>query len=204
MFGRDTFDLLSENKKRMNMFGLKPSIEVDPSLSIQRTTRPEAAPVKLLLDDNELKAHIRTEEALKFCSPARLHAELIDFLNRENIKVFDKDKVHAYLKGKAEAEKKVYIWRSLRPQDKTTDYRLYTIEGHGGYDSRDWESRPYDKPVPLRVLVTVEKIYKKFGDKIQFLVSDYEVPHPDPFIMVTALDLPRIVFDVWDEPSFKG
>lgn len=75
------------------------------------------------------------------------------------------------------------------------------MEGHGSYKD-EWAYRPYNKAVPVKILRWVKKIQEKFGKDVLFFVSDYAVPRPDPFIMVTAPDVSRIIFGVWDEPAF--
>jgi hypothetical protein len=65
-----------------------------------------------------------------------------------------------------------------------------------------WMYRPYHHAVPIHVLRQVNKIQDRFGDEVKFFVSDYTDPKPDPFIMVTALDVQQIIFGVWDEPNF--
>jgi hypothetical protein len=59
----------------------------------------------------------------------------------------------------------------------------------------------YDKAVPVEHLAHVELLTERFPG-LQFYVSDYYVPAPDPFIMCTTHKGWRIVFGVWDEPSF--
>jgi len=59
----------------------------------------------------------------------------------------------------------------------------------------------YNKPVPLQYLKQVELLAQALP-ALQFYVSDYAVPDPDPFIMCTTHTGWRIVFGTWDEPTF--
>ena len=61
---------------------------------------------------------------------------------------------------------------------------------------------PYDKLVPGHILNDVKTIEQRFAGRVHFFVSDYGVPVPDPFIMVTAYTMKRVVFGAWDEPGF--
>lgn len=184
------------------MFGWKNAVS-SAVIEVSKDIKPEPREVQPPLEDNELKAHIRVTEALGYLPPALLGAKLLNYFKENGIKVYDYDSVSDYLKGKAEAQGKKFIWRPLRSQDKEAGYSWGGFGEHGSYH-KHWDYRPYAYAVPLRVLATVEKMVEQFGDKVKFFVSDYAVPKPDPFIMVTALDIPMFVFDHWDEPDFKG
>lgn len=61
----------------------------------------------------------------------------------------------------------------------------------------------YLHAIPFACLLTVKKIADAFPDA-QFLVSDYEVQRPDPFLAVTLPDTPELfVIERWDEPGFR-
>jgi hypothetical protein len=155
--------------------------------------------------------------------PAQLLQEQIfRFLKENNIRIYDFDTVDHYLAAIAEQEGKVWIWRPLRQQDAPnwgagecgrnnhigwwgrapTGCTGQVFAGHGSCRPKEWVYRPYDRAVPIRVLRDVKKIEGRFGNRVKFLVSDYAVPKPDPFIAVTAPDVNPIIFDVWDEPGF--
>jgi hypothetical protein len=144
-------------------------------------------------------------------NPAQLIEErLVRFLATEGIPTYDYDQVNAYMTAVAEADDKVWIWRPLREQDKPQGWEWggkpfkgneNSWRGHGSYHD-EWNYRPYNKAIPIHILRQVKKIQDHFGNSVLFFVSDYAVPNPDPFIMVTALDVRRTVFGVWDEPSF--
>ena len=143
---------------------------------------------------------------------------MLAFLAKKGIPRFDYNQVDRYLAAIAEKDGKVWIWRPLREKDKLGWERHgrhsmlpghHHSRGHGSCRS-EWEYRPYQRAIPIRILRQVNEIKAEFGDKIKFLVSDFkeaESPNfrdfPDPFISVVALDMEVIVFGVWDEPGFS-
>jgi hypothetical protein len=163
----------------------------------------------VVVQDRNIDEYGEVANALGFCPAKLLQEHLLQFMSTVGIQIFNYDEVSNYLKKKAQEIDMYWIWRPLREKDKPDGWRWFGITdenresalGHGGYND-DWEHRRYDKPVPLSILRDVKKIDDKFGDQVGFFVSDYAVPNPDPFIMVTALDVARIVFGVWDEPDF--
>jgi hypothetical protein len=148
---------------------------------------------------------------LGFMPAQLLEEQIMRFLAEEGIPVYNFTEVDKYLTYMARREDSVWIWRPLRERDKPQGWqwnghdenwsRENSWRGHDSYRP-EWPYRPYDKAVPIRILRDVKKIQDRFRDSVLFFVSDYAVPNPDPFIMVTALDVHRIVFGVWDEPSF--
>jgi hypothetical protein len=152
-------------------------------------------------------------------SPAHLLQEqLLRFLAENQIQIYDYDAVDHYLAAIAEKVGKVWVWRPLRKQD-TLDWKNenghchwwgraptgetgHVTAGHGSCRANEWTYRPYHHAVPAPILWNAKKIHDEFGERVKFFVSDYAVPKPDPFIMVTAQDVDKIIFGVWDEPSF--
>lgn len=161
-------------------------------------------------------------EELNYKPAQLLQEQLFRFLKENDIQIYDFDAVDRYLAAIAEKEGKVWIWRPLRQQDTPnwgagecgrnnhigwwgrapTGHTGQVFAGHGSCRPKDWVYRAYDRAVPAHVLRHVKKIEGKFGERVKFLVSDYAVPKPDPFIAVTAPDVDLIIFDAWDEPGF--
>lgn len=203
------------------MLGLgKRTVVSDEPVAIVRPAPllvPVGREVKTLpIEDNERRAYERTCEAIGFEPASLLHARILSFFKANGIRVFNYEDVSAYMVEKAEAEDKIWHWRPLRSVDVVTDWdwganRLgnfgqhISIDGwkaHDYYSARVKACRTYHREVPLRVLGTVEQIHKEFGDKVNFFVTDYSSPNPDPFIGIIVRDMERIVFDYWDEPDF--
>ncbi len=145
--------------------------------------------------------------------PAQLLEEkLLRFLNENRIPVYNYREVDQYMASQAEKAGKVWIWRPLRERDKPQGWvwsgrasneskTANQSRGHGSYRD-EFPYRPYARAVPIHILRQVKRIQDQFGDRALFFVSDYADPNPDPFIMVTAMDVQLIVFGVWDEPGF--
>jgi len=157
-----------------------------------------------------LGAYEDLAKELGFLPAQLLEEQLRRFLAEKEVQIYSYAEVDAYLAALAEKEGKAWIWRPLREKDKPDfGYRgranpekgIDQYRGHGSYRD-EWNYRPYNKAVPIHILRHVKNIQDKFGDQVKFFVSDYAVPDPDPFIMMTALDVSQIIFGVWDEPGF--
>lgn len=183
------------------MFGLRKRAE-DP-ISLVHPEKP--IPVPLTHGVNPLGTYEELAKELGFFPAQLFDEQLLRFLNKENMPIYDYEKVDAYMTALARVAEKNWGWRPLREKDKPKDWgwsgRLESIKdkyfSYGGY-----YAACYDKAVPIRILRQVKKIQGEFGDRAFFFVSDYSVPVPDPFIMVTTEFAQRIVFGVWDEPGF--
>ena len=161
----------------------------------------------------EIGVYENLAEEIGFAPAKLLEEQILRFLKQEGIHVYDYQEVDAYMTAIAVERKKIWIWRPLREQDiiegwswrghDGVKFNRNDIRGHGSYRN-EWEYRPYDKAVPIEILREVKKTHDHFGEKVKFFVSDYADPRPDPFIMVTALDVNRIIFGFWDEPGFAG
>ena len=154
-----------------------------------------------LIDEYEKLA-----KKLKFSPAELLQKQLLRFLNQSNIDVFDYGEVESYMTALANNLEKVWVWRPLREQD-IRDFRwngrspnfnqYYTRYGHGSYCD-EWKYRQYQHIVPMHILQNVDKIDEEFRDQVQFFVSDYGGHNSSHSIMVTALDVGKIIFGIWD------
>ncbi len=191
------------------MFGLKKREEETPASVFTPPEKPVPMPANH--GTEPLGTYETLADELGFQPAQLLQEQLLRFMNDERIPTYDYVKVDAYMAALAEEQDKGWIWRPLREQDKPGGWSWEGRDtkalgetygrGHGSYKD-EWNYRPYDKAVPIRILRQVKKIQDKFSHKVLFFVSDYAVPDPDPFIMVTALDVQKIVFGVWNEPGF--
>jgi hypothetical protein len=209
MFGRKPFQKKVEVEENtinaLIVAGLERMKEAEKVKPPMLRPLPMLVPSQPCLDEYEQMA-----KEIRFMPAKLIEAKIFQILRQNEIKVFDYDQVYLYLKDKAlrENPNKRWIWRPLREQDRLPfefehpkSSRVDDWGWHGYYRPKQSEFRPYDKPVPLRVLKEVKLI----GDQVPtatFFVSDYATVRPDPFIMVTQLDVAIIVFDVWDEPDF--
>ncbi len=158
-------------------------------------------------DRRDLYEYEQMAASIRFLPAQLLQANLLAFFSENNISLFDNNEVDKYLKKKCPRGKS-WIWRPLRNEDKPAgwviggrEYHGSVLVSHGCYRD-EWEYRPYDKGVPLHILSQVKQMQDQFGSQILFFVSDYAVSKPDPFIMVTALDVDILIFGMWDEPGF--
>ena len=171
---------------------------------VRVSPEPGDRPKPQLVKENKepLEDYTELAKALDFMPAQLLQTLLLNFMSLHHIPRFNYDQVYHYLARIAERENKIWIWRPLRERDKTDKFHIFGgIGGHGDYEN-DSTHRRYDKAVPIHILKQVKTIQDEFGDQVGFFVSDYTVPVPDPFIMVTAAGVENIIFGVWDEPAF--
>lgn len=104
--------------------------------------------------------------------------------------------------------------RWVRRYERRKFLKLFSYEWETGQWSKlhgNANDQVYDQPIPYPVLLTVEKIEKRFetNDELVFMVSDLtsETVRPldaDPFLAVYAGDSRLFIVERWDEPSFCG
>lgn len=207
----DDLDIATETRE---------SQAVDNVVALRKFKRPEGVvPGK---PSESPQDYYALAKRLGFSPRQLIRAEIMEFFNKNGIKLYEHDKVSRYMDRLVYCHETAtcWIWNPLRAKD----YLGYDDDGYGYvisykngylYDSRDTDIIAYEKLVPERVLRNVEKIEKKFGDKVAFFVTDYADQRPDPFIGVlirrdkgdyTDFDASEemMVFDVWDEPGFGG
>jgi hypothetical protein len=121
----------------------------------------------------------------------KLRCDVADFLWEKGVELYDFDHVVEYMERVAWKAGKELFWAPLRDDDSNARRALGST---------------YSKPVPVEVLRNVDAIVDKFRAQslqLQFLVTDYRVPDPDPFIAVDCRGWQApIVFGCWDEPSY--
>lgn len=149
--------------------------------------------------------------------PSVAWRKLGDVLTELGIPVYSLAAVDKYLRSKAaEVQQKNngrgythYVWRPLRESDvDRAEYGSYKSQfASSPYGMRyNPQYHPYDKAVPLPVLLTAERIEERLPGEVSFFVSDI-VSYPDPFLAVQLkADRQKTMFVVerWDEPSFRG
>jgi hypothetical protein len=138
-----------------------------------------------------------------------LQRAVADTLWEHNIEMYSYGDVVAYMTKVANKANALFCWRPLRERDhapgkaqRNGDWGWGDEARHDHYRPHLWGCRTYDKPIPFDVLQNVKLLEDKFPERLHFFVSDYRAVDPDPFMMVTARDMSRIVFGVWDEPAF--
>lgn len=126
---------------------------------------------------------------------------VLQWLKENRIGIYDMQEVGDFLKRQCRIESRKlakkgdgpfymdWYWAKLTPFPASVSWGR--VEGF------------YSKPVPLPVLHLVEKMSDAFPNQIGFVVSDYRVVNPDPFLAVVT-SREGYVIAHWDEPSFKG
>ncbi len=136
-------------------------------------------------------------------SPILDEAHLLDAIHDVGLHVYDFDKVDQYLYRKALRQKANtrWVWKPLREADSAlTGLNVSRPDTVGIVFPAQ-----YAHAVPLRVLESAASILEKVPGA-RFLVSDYEVINPDPFLAVTTEKLLRagkiFIIERWDEPGY--
>jgi len=125
-----------------------------------------------------------------------LRDNAIDVYPLEAVRDFMTKKAATATKSVGAGYKITWSWHPLRAVDRDRPAGI----GHIGII--------YDKPVPVEVLMTVEKLSDLLGQGARFYVADLvrvRLPQPiDPFLCITAHDCPLYVIERWDEPAFRS
>ena len=186
-------------------------VRLDDQLLPRPLVIPRPSPAAAPLEDNEVKAYATVADAIGFEPGALLHARLLALLRGLGIDTFHEQAVADYMTRRARRENADFRWwwRPLRPADVLTAWGWGQTGQDNFYHSSAWICRPYHRAVPLRVLSRVQQIETSFVGRVKFFVTDYGLieerrfaGRPDPFIAAVALDMPMVIFDVWDEPDF--
>jgi len=185
------------NKKKQRE--ILPQIPEEPML-----VKPK--PHLVLVKDNPIEEYEKLADELEYHPAGLVEAKIFRYLKQNNISVFNNKEVYNYLvkKAKEEGHHKYWIWRPLREKDHYPKGRGWSgrFDWHGSYWEHRSEYRVYDKLVPANILRQVKDMEDAIPHDIKFFVSDYASINPDPFIMVTNVDIKRIIFNAWDEPDF--
>jgi len=191
--------------------------EVSPRQTAVVIPFPSAKVPERMVESQKQRSYEEVAQSLGFVPAELTRAQLLEFFEEEDIKLYDYEQVRAWLtEKKKQADAEHWCWRALREKDIIIGYlwgwdREKDVWNDGFYSSvnMSWQCRPYERLVPLHALERVVKIEERFGDRVKFFVSDYAAPDVDPFIMVrpamchsgTTADY-NLIFDVWDEPGF--
>lgn len=141
--------------------------------------------------------------------------KLVKVLQDEAITVFDLSKVQDYMDRKVRGHGGfalgIWYWFPLRMVDRAT-VRLEDMRESRERRKHQWtgtsgtfRTSAYDEIVPLPVLMTVDRIVERLGNKVSFFVAAID-NNPDPFLAVRMNDDPDRLFVIerWDEPGFRS
>lgn len=172
---------------------------------------PEKALVQPTLSASEAGEYRRLCKKVGVRVPeAELHDTEVELLlERLGIPVYNLEKVHKCMGRSADERRKDWYWIPLRERDRETSrgvrYPVWQRRENGQLAGTVRRDAVYAKLIPLSVLATVEKILDAAPEGLElcFLVSDYEVARPDPFLALATWSGGFWVIDFWNEPSFR-
>jgi hypothetical protein len=150
-------------------------------------------------------SYIKLAKDIGLDSAAVDEARLLEAIHGLDLRVFDFDKVDDYLMHKAAEQKSNtrWVWKPMRSRDNAVLSGVSrTSSATVGFLYRE----QYAHAIPDRVLADVQKILECEPETV-FLVSDYEVIKPDPFLAVTTpklLEAGKVfIVEQWDEPGYS-
>ena len=185
--------LLSEYKKLIEMERsvLKPAPPRAVAPAIPERLDPK------LKDEDAMREWLTLAKSIGATPQQIGEVELKLWLKEECIQVFNTQKVFDYLKDKA----KDYKWsfQGLRACDTKRDLHAYATWPAGCGHTL---AQTLYAVVPIPVLMTVQRIVERFGDRANFFVT--KIGDPDPFRAVTVDDCAIVFIERWDEPSYRG
>lgn len=165
---------------------------------------PEPMDLTAFAEATTIESYLELAGKIGFSNGSTLRLQLVECLRTNGIQVYPFEKVEKYL-GELVWRKResqpglVWCWKPLRFEDVGA-LGTEISQTRDGHISRS----QYHNAVPIHALQKVETIVSGMPDKsVHFYVSDYEVPHPDPFLAVAGVGFSMIVIDHWDEPDFK-
>jgi hypothetical protein len=148
-------------------------------------------------------AYISLAKSIHLSSAATDEARMLDVIAAQDLKIFDFKKVDSYLYHQAlEMGTNVrWVWKPMREDDQKASERSSWQTSEIGFVYPTL----YTRKIPVRILETVAKVLKEMPDAI-FMVSDFEVIKPDPFLAVTTQKLLEAhklwIIANWDEPGY--
>lgn len=138
-------------------------------------------------------------------SPITDEAALLQAITENGLHVFDYAKVDDYLYRQAlkQSARTRWVWKPMRKKDsEALKGEMSQMFPNAGYVF----NAQYAQRLPERILEEV-KLLMNCAPDASFLVSDYEVVRPDPFLAVTTPQLLAagkvFIIDQWDEPGFS-
>lgn len=151
-------------------------------------------------------SYIKLAHVIDMDAPSVSEARMLEALTDLAIPAYDFDKVDAYLQQQAAkvSQNAYWVWHPMRRKDansmNVTGYTHWS-ETTGNIDA----SKIYSRQLPEDAMLVAASILAKMPEAI-FLVSDYEIKRPDPFLAVSTTDLLSAgklwVVARWDEPGF--
>jgi|SRR5579863_1188314 len=152
--------------------------------------------------------YLKHAEEIGLESPATENAKTLVALQKLGVKIYNEQSVSEYLYGKVREMKSpnmIWVWRPMRLADYQafTKSQLRPATGNAYGGSYVWTQ--YQKAIPERVVELAAMVLKELPEA-NFIVSDYEVKRPDPFLAVTTPGMASLgqlyIIACWDEPAY--
>ena len=165
---------------------------------------------KSMLSLDAIADYQKLAKKLEFQPPRLIEYLLILFFAEKKIRIYNYGEVDEYLTNLAIKANAYWIWKPFRDY---SNQGMAKFPGHSGYDIKQLDNPDghgscspyhhlYNQYIPFYILMQVKEIDDYINHQVQFYVSDYAAPKPDPFVMVTTRGIERFIFGAWDEPGF--
>lgn len=149
--------------------------------------------------------YVALAKSVGIVGPVVERARILETIHSLNLHVYDWKRVDDYLYRQAlrQGTNVRWVWKPVREEDQKSIANT-SLQTRGGVGMV--YAKLYAQPLPIRILKRMKEIECEMADVV-FLVSDYEVVKPDPFLAITTkslLESGKIwIIDQWDEPSFN-
>lgn len=165
----------------------------------------KSAAKKLTAEQLPPAEYITIAKSVGLDGPIIEQAKILDLIDDIGLHVYDFRRVDDYLYRQAlrQGTNVRWVWKPIRKRDNEaiSNQLLVGRDGVGMV-----YPKTYAQPLPVSALKLMKQIECEMADVV-FLVSDYEVVKPDPFLAITTkslLDAGKIwIVYQWDEPNFN-
>ncbi len=200
-------------------------------MNVPSTIEIERDPIEQTGDNEAILSYSGLAAQIGFEPDALILYRVREYLRSKGLREYPLLEVEAYMDekfGKPKiTDKWKYTWEHrwgwhpLRPSDLTVSGIVIGKTYRGKGVTSNWKNctiqetrkiltEPYQRLIPLPVLQTVVEI-TQLCPTLNFVVADeaaYEVtynPDGDPFLALLGKsdNLPLVIFERWDEPSFR-
>lgn len=132
-------------------------------------------------------------------------AAILQAISDLGLPVYDFEKVDDYLVGQTKkyGPNVMWVWKPVGKKD----YAALFTSGHSSPDATMGVISPatYGRQLPMVAMENIAALMKAVPEAV-FLVTDYEVRNPDPFLAISSPTLLQAgklwVVAQWDEPGF--
>lgn len=177
-------------------------IKLFEKTSVVIESEPVKVPIAILpkptMEEVELEEYVKVAKDLgmDLGDGEIFEARLKSFLAKENIRIYEADKVAKYLKEKLPEGWEFHGFR-MQDVEKLKNY-TWTI----GEDTIHFRNRVYSDAIPFPILLTIQKVLAELPEACFFITAP--IAKGDPFLCVTGTHSRLLFIERWDEPSFRG